>query len=60
MASKRGSKENDCPGGAVKRKCLSLRWKLKVLQERFPLLPVDQVEDSKKPLIPKNTEKSTQ
>ena len=52
------SKEHQEPAPApAKRKRLSLKLKDK---ERFPLLPKNQIEDSKQAIIPKNTQKSTQ
>ena len=49
--------------GPPKSKCgrLSLKLEKKAApQERFPVLPKDQVEDTKRPIVAKNTSKSTQ
>ena len=48
------AKENEGP--ATKRKRLSLSLKRK---ERFSVLPINGIEDTKKPIVPLNTEKST-
>ena len=55
------SKENELapPSAKKKRLSLSLSKKHKEPNERFPLLPIEQIESTKKLVIPKNTQKST-
>jgi hypothetical protein len=48
-------KENRHP----EEKRLSLKLKDKEPKDRFPLLPSNEIEDAKKVIVPKNTQKST-
>lgn len=66
MAHKMASeKENVAPSPTKKpRLSLSLKKKQKkededVMKKRFPFLPTETIEDTKKQIIPRNTDKST-